>query len=173
MAAVRDGDEKEFRKIFDVYYLQLLYFGQKLVGNKEEAEEITDDAFVKLYERIDNFSLEVNVKAFLYITVRNACFNKLRQNKTHNVNKKGLAYLSQEDFERSAEQLLIEAEVWHYVIIGIEKLPPTCKAIFKLKYVERMSIDEIATKLGKDKKNIYTQLSLGYKRLRELFNNPS
>jgi RNA polymerase sigma factor (sigma-70 family) len=165
MEAFRNGDEEEGKKIVKMFNGPLKYFAKKLTGDILEAEDIAIESLTKALLRCQNFGTLSNLNAFLYITVRNACLNKLKQNKRRSWHEKKSALLQEKHvvkLELIEEGLLVE------LIKAIEFLPDSCREIFKLYYYEDMSIFEIMTALDKSRSNVTTQLHYGRQKLREL-----
>lgn len=73
ITGLHQGDEKIFRELFEKYHTRLCYFANTLLPFSEGAEDVVQEAFVKLWQKkIDFHSLNA-VKTFLYITVKNRC----------------------------------------------------------------------------------------------------
>jgi len=77
--AFRNGDDPSLSYFFKLYSKSLGYFAFRLVQDKLEDEDITEECFVKVWERRSDFKTEENLKAFLYISCRNACLDYLRR----------------------------------------------------------------------------------------------
>ena len=75
---LKQGDPDAYASFFNTYYNPLCYFAAQLVRDKPAAEDIVKDTFIKLWQKHRDFETPQNVKAFLYITVRNASLNFLR-----------------------------------------------------------------------------------------------
>src|SRR5882724_5737415 len=81
MHEFRSGDEKTFSLVFNYFYPQLFHFALHYVKDRAEAEDQASEALYKLWERRENFKTSGNIKAFLFITLRNACLNLLKGQK--------------------------------------------------------------------------------------------
>lgn len=77
MYRFQQGDAIAFNTIYNRYYSSLRYFSQRLTCQKREAEDIAVETFVKLYRLCGNFENVANIRAFLYVTARNACYDYL------------------------------------------------------------------------------------------------
>jgi RNA polymerase sigma-70 factor (ECF subfamily) len=139
-----------------MFFPSLCFFAKRLVDNDAEGEDIAADSFIKLINRHDSFDTLPNIKAFLYITTRNACLNYLRFSQRQSASRKDLAHL-QEKTEEHALSHMVHAEVLREVEYEIEQLPRRCKEIFKLIYYERKSADEIAEQLGISINTVWVQ----------------
>lgn len=141
-----NGDEQSFSYFFDLHYKSLCYFAYSITQDTQQSEDIVAECFFKLWQKKSDFQTEVNIKAFLYISCRNACFNYLRNNK-RKTNSQDL-YLSQLELsEEPIFHLIIETDVLDILNLQIEELPEKCKQVFKMLYFEKMKTDEIALKL--------------------------
>lgn len=147
MQSFRRGQEKAFTLVFDKYYKSLCYFANPITLDSQQAEDIVAECFFKLWVNKENFDTLHNIKAFLYISCRNACINYLRNLKRRNSAQE--LYLSQ--LELSEETILyqiIETEVLQALSDEIENLPDKCREVFKMLYIDNMKTDEIAAVLG-------------------------
>ncbi|WP_205513796.1 RNA polymerase sigma factor [Longitalea arenae] len=150
------GDTHAFKTVYDMFFPSLCFFAKRLVDNEGEGEDIAADSFVKLLNRYDSFDSIANIKAFLYITTRNACLNYLRHTQRQHSSKKELNRI-QDKIDQHALSLIVHAEVLREVEYEIEQLPNRCKEIFKLIYYERRSADDIAEMLGISINTVWVQ----------------
>lgn len=150
------GNTHAFRVVYDMFFPSLCFFAKRLVDNDGEGEDIAADSFVKLLNRHDSFNTLSNVKAFLYITTRNACLNYVRYSQRQHTSKRELNRL-QEKTDEHALSHMVHAEVLREVEFEIEQLPNRCKEIFKLIYYERRSADDIAELLGISINTVWVQ----------------
>lgn len=143
MKSFRGGEEKAFSFVFDMHYKSLCYFANPITQDVQQAEDIVSECFFKLWTRRDSFQTSQNIKAFLYISCRNACINHLRNLKRRNAAQE--LYLSQLELaEDTVLYQLIEAEVLQVLTEEIEALPAKCRDVFKMIYIDNKKTDEIA-----------------------------
>src|SRR5687767_1865258 len=90
----RKDEPQALNAIFKMYYAPLCLFAERMLRDRPAAEDIVGDTFIKLWNRHTDFENLMNVKAFLYITTRNACLNLLKQMQRESLSKKQLAYLT-------------------------------------------------------------------------------
>ncbi|HTI08444.1 MAG TPA: RNA polymerase sigma-70 factor [Puia sp.] len=141
------GDIQAFSVIYDTHYVSIYRFVRQFIHEREEAEDIVANTFIKLWKLRSNFESRHNIKAFLYITTRNACFDSLRHQKRQSEKQKELFYfLSQRPAEEHFQDD-VETEVLKSIFREIEKLPPSVRTVFKMAYIEGKSNDEIAAHL--------------------------
>lgn len=78
LRAVRRGDERAFEELFARHYARVYGVAARITGDAQEAEELAQDAFLKLYRRSLNDSDDANVAGWLYRVVTNDAFNAVR-----------------------------------------------------------------------------------------------
>lgn len=150
------GNTHAFRAVYDMFFPSLSFFAKRLVDNDGEGEDIAADSFVKLLNRHDTFDTLPNIRAFLYITTRNACLNYLRYSQRQYAEKRELNRMQEKTAEH-ALSYMVHAEVLREVEFEIDQLPNRCKEIFKLIYYERRSADDIAAMLGISISTVWVQ----------------
>ncbi len=139
--------EVEIDYIFNKYYSRLCYYAFKIINNQESAKDIVQDNFLKYWHTHQNFSGEVTIKNFLYLSVKNACLNYLRHEGVEK-NFAKEAELQSIIEEEKAINHLIRAEVIGEIQKAIELLPNGCKSVIKLSFMEGLKNEEIALHLG-------------------------
>jgi RNA polymerase sigma-70 factor (ECF subfamily) len=142
----KKGDPRALQVIFNQFYGALVLFAERMLHDRPAAEDIVGDTFVKLWNRHTDFENLQNVKAFLYITTRNASLNMLKTMQRESTAKKQLAYLSSEK-EGHILNEMVRSEVLREIYREIENLPEQCRKIFKMSYFEGRKNQEIADKL--------------------------
>lgn len=159
------GDTRAFTAIYNIYYPRLFNFTKRMLDNREDAQDITAETFVKLWRLHENFSTPDKIRAFLFVTARNACYDYLKYNARENNQQK----LIQQLLPQTEEVLLrdeIKADVLDHIYTEIEKLPAQCKAIFTLSVLEGRKNNEIAELLQITDKTVRNQKVLAKKLLR-------
>nr|WP_255539672.1 sigma-70 family RNA polymerase sigma factor [Longitalea luteola] len=142
--------------VFDHYYPGLMLFVAKLTGSREEAEDISLRTFQSLYSRCAAFHSEINIKAFLYISARNASLNYLKSRQRDKQQLHRFAARMEDDTFLEYE-FAIRPPVIAALHKAIEELPGECRRIFKLIYFEERTPLEIADMLHISVSTIYNQ----------------
>jgi RNA polymerase sigma factor (sigma-70 family) len=140
------GDRRALSEVYDMWFNHLVYFAYKITGDLAEAEDITITTLQILLSRHDQFGSMSNIKAFLYITVRNKCF-KFLQSAERQKNCYKEFSMTQVEEEEYILRKMIRAELTNQLIKEIESLPAKRREVFKLFYIEGLNISEIAAKL--------------------------
>ncbi|HEX9504022.1 MAG TPA: RNA polymerase sigma-70 factor [Patescibacteria group bacterium] len=159
------GDTEAFTAIYNNYYLTLYYFVKKFIPEREDVEDITADIFIKLWRMHANFDNIKNIEAFLYITGRNACLDFLRYLQRHDEKQKELLHILLKDSVEGVQEDL-KAEILKSIYKEIEKLPRSCRNVFKMAYLEEMSNSEIAEHLQINNQSVRNHKQRAIKLLR-------
>lgn len=151
------GNDRAFQAIFEQYNKVLFTCAVQLVMDKEQAEDIVSETFAKLWQRHEVFQTEEHVKAFLFVTTRNASLNYLRHIQRKTASQSELSYLQKDKDDQDIITDMIEGELLKKIYPLIETLPDKCRKIFKLIYFEDASTDEVAEKLRISPRNVLNQ----------------
>lgn len=143
----RHGDPGAFEVIFKQFYRPLCYFANDVLRNSADAENVVMDTFVKLWRKRMDFYAHEKIKAFLYITTKNACFNQERHKKAKLLNEYSIIQTIETVSEKTALQKLIQTELISEIYNQIELLPERRKLVFKMAYIDELKNEEIAEKL--------------------------
>lgn len=166
---LKSDDSRVFDYLFNEYYTQLQYFAERLVSNREEAQDIVITVFRKFWGIKENFETQNNIKAFFYITVRNQCLDFLRyRQRLNEVKKEYESHLSAEELKQT-DHLVIESDLINKIYKEVQNLPNRCREIFILTYFKGLKTKEIATALQISESAVTTQRSLAIKYLKHTF----
>jgi RNA polymerase sigma-70 factor (ECF subfamily) len=168
ISGFKKGDAKAFAYIYDLYYGRLIFFAKRLIEDEQEAEDIVSGVFIKLWQKHTDFDSLPNIKAFLYIAVRNACLDFLRHAKRQAANKKDFLYWS-EDREEEILYLMLRTELLHEIATEIEKLPESYRAVCRLSFFEGLPNDQIAERLQLSVKTVRNIKALAVKQIQMVF----
>jgi len=164
-SAETTNEEISFELLFKEYYSRLVYFSYHIVGDKANAEDIVQEAFVKFWnQKEDVASHKTVIKNYLYSTVKNASLNVVRHDK---VVEKHHSKLSTSDIDDSTiDNLIIHSEVLAEIHRALSSLPESCQKISRMGYLEGMKNHEIATTLGVSVNTVKTQKQRALQLLR-------
>jgi len=162
---LRNGKEEGLTAVYRLYKRSLLYFASQFV-DRETAEEIVSDTFIKVWKQREQFHHLNSLRAFLYVSAKNACLNHLRRPQIK------LTVESVDDYEN----LLYEDAVIHTKIVETEllkliyeeaaKLPQKQREVFNMTYLEGMTVEEISKKLQMSPTAVYINRSRAMALLR-------
>lgn len=142
------GKPHAFEIIFNKHYGALCYFAYEFLGERDAAEDVVTDVYIKLWTIREDFDHIKAIKSFLYVSVRNACLNYLRRGRMIEDHKKNLEpELLLEEQSDYVMGKIFEAEVLREIHQSIETLPPQCKRVLRLT-LQGMTTEDIAHTMG-------------------------
>jgi RNA polymerase sigma-70 factor (ECF subfamily) len=152
-----NGDNKQaFESIYKELYPHVFFFACRFVG-KDDAADMTSDAFLKLCRGEKQFESIRKIKIFLQVCVRNACLNHLQKTRIRQRRNRDLAQLLEQSDEPEFELSEVKSVVIKRILQEIEKLPAGAREIFKLSVIEGIDSKEIAKRLGKSHSTVRNQ----------------
>ena len=165
ISGLRRRDSQVYEVVFKKYYPLLVVFVVRHIGDEDVAKDIVQDIFFKLFERGHSLPDNFQLKSWFYRVARNAAVDYLRHLQVEDKYKflmaEGMIHIPDIDEE-------IDEQVYAKVNLAIESLPEQCRLIIKLNVLEGKKYQEIAEELGITINTIRTQVSRGYKKLREI-----
>lgn len=157
--------EEAFEQLFRVHYPRLCAFALTFLNDREEAEEIVQTMFCKLWEQRQDLDINISVQAYLFRAVRNACLNQIK--KTHI--RDAYKAMNLENINNNPEfqpDRTTEKELHRRIEKAIADLPEQCRLIFKLSRFEELKYKEIAEQLNISIKTVENQMGKALKKLR-------
>lgn len=150
------GDRNAFDKVYRSFYRYVFHFTRKLLNDEDDARDITQEIFIKLWKHEGKFESYEKIKAFVSITARNACLNFLRNRNRANEEMRKVAdgmdkAVDHEDFEeveRNELRMLIQVNTLEVLTLAIAKLPEDKREALQLYYFGNLSKTEIAERFG-------------------------
>ncbi len=166
--AFKKGDSQAFKSLFDRYHERLYSFLFSLLKSKEDAEEIVQETFLKIWESREHFWEDYPFESLLFRIARNTSLNYNRKKVNRTVFEKHFGFIADLS-EESADQYLLFKETQSIIETILNGLPPKRKEIFLLQKVEGLSRQEIADKLGISVITVDHQLFKANKYVKENF----
>lgn len=151
------GEPAAFRALYKQLYLPVFRFVQQWVENIQDAEELTADTFVKLWNNRKRFETLDHVRAFLHVTARNACINFLKKLRTKTAQQNALETRFHVDTSADFTLQEIRQELMKLVYAEVEQMPKRMKEIFMLSYSEGLKPSEIALRLNLSVQTVQNQ----------------
>ena len=149
------GNTQEFEVFVLQHQTQIYNLALKMVGNEQDAYDLTQDAFIRAYNSLDNFRGDSKFSVWLYRLASNICLDFLRVRRRKNF--VSLTYLVSDDSEELELEIpderycphteLEKRELREAVRRGLTLLPDDQREILVLREVSGMSYDEIAAVL--------------------------
>jgi RNA polymerase sigma-70 factor (ECF subfamily) len=162
--AFSDEDEEAFLKIYDEYWDKVFLIAYKRLGKKDIAEELTQDLFLKLWEKRQTLKPQ-NVGNYLFVAIRNSVIDHIHSGIV--ANKYLDFYKTFRELSSASTQNIVEFDDLSQAIEkGLAKLPPKTQQVFKLSRLESWSLDKIARHLHLSEKTVGYHLTKSLKFMR-------
>ncbi len=172
ISGLAEGDINSFKKIYTSFFNKVLHFVLHFSLTKEDAEEIVQDVFVKLWEKRATIDIDKNLSGFLYTIAKNLVIDKIRQyvateKRIEKVNAKEMSVASSE----STEQLVNFYELSGIISKLIDELPSRRRTIFKLSRENCLTYKEISNILKISQGTVEKQMSKALHTLKIVLKN--
>jgi RNA polymerase sigma-70 factor (ECF subfamily) len=165
--ACRQGDREAFRLLFETYQdkvfsVSLYYFK----GDEACARDVTQQVFLKLMTKIEQFRRDAEFTTWLYRLVVNACMDEQRRRRRFLPFGDGFEMGSKPGVDKDGqEERYARIELADTVKEAIGELKPKLRLAILLKYVEGLSYEEMAEALNCSKGTIASRMNRGHKIL--------
>ena len=142
---ILNGDTNAYGKLIARYKDLVFTLALRMLKHREEAEEVTQDAFLKAYRSLHKFKGDSKFSTWIYKVTYNTCLDRIKKNKKHynDVAIDDFTFNKLESFDNALERM-IDSERQLLIKKCIEKLPPDDAYILTLFYFEELSLDEIS-----------------------------
>jgi len=159
-----------FKDIFQEYFEPLSHLSFHYLEDKDEAKEVVQNAFVKLWEIRKELNEDSNIRNFLFTLVKNNCLNYLKRKqillKHHEKIKWMELHYQYESLSRIGNDYMEIKELKGKIDLAIKNLPEHCRIVFEMSRFEDFKNREIAEKLGVTLKTVEAHLTRALKILR-------
>ena len=163
------GDQKAYAELVEKYRNYVFTIVLRYVKSREDAEEVSQDVFVKAYRSLADFKGTAKFSTWLYTVTTTTCITFLRKKKLEVQsldNEKVFASADNIDSGMSANQVEQKAKV-NMVNEAIKMLNPDDAQVLTLFYKGEQSLEEIAHIMGKEPNAVKVQLHRARTRLKE------
>jgi len=165
--AIKNGDEKAFRHLFNLYYDRLVAYIATYTHDKMSSEDIVQQAFIDLWNAKDKLQDCKSPKSYLYTIAYNRFIDSINKDKRRNnllntVYENALRDRIDEDNEALERRVKKMNEI-------IQTLPPKCRQTLELNKIKGLKYQEIAETMGISIKTVESQMSIAFKKIRKGF----
>lgn len=174
----KGGDEKAYKKLVDKYERALYFHILKMVKDREQVEDLVQEAFVKAFDNLNTYSTNYAFSTWLYRIATNNTIDYLRKKKLKTLSidkpmktKDGEMEMQLPDESASTDRDIIKKQRKKIVQKAIDELPEKYRKVIELRHMEEKSYKEISDildkPLGTVKAHIFRARELLYKGLKD------
>lgn len=166
----QQGDQEAFKEIFDRYQKKVYRIAYGVVRHREEALDIVQEVFVKLFHSIKNFKGRSHFYTYLYRMVMNTAIDRSRKMGKQiisSLDEEG-SFEPSEEIEKWPEKILLQKELEEKVNGAMGKLPAEQRAAIIFREVEGLSYQEMADAMECSIGTVMSRLHYARKRMQEL-----
>lgn len=161
-----DGDARAYGEVVRTYQHMVYTVCHRVLRHTEDAEEATQDTFVKAYQNLHAWSGTAKFSTWLYSIAFRTAISQGRKRRHATLSVDELVHHPTADKDAGNEQ----ADVRRHLDRALGTLPPEDAAILSFFYLEELSVEEIVTVTGLGASNVKVKLHRGRKKLLEVLN---
>ena len=172
--ALNDNDEMSYKQLMSRYKDSIYFMILKMVNNKDDAEDLTLEAFGKAFMRLEQYSPKFAFSTWLFRIASNNCIDFLRKKKMKTTSidrseeEEGIATIFLTSQSLNPEQEAIKNQKMKLMRELVEKLKPQYKNLIELRYFKGLSYEEISEQLGLPLGTVKAQLFRARTVLKEI-----
>mgnify|MGYP001209348543 CR=1 FL=1 len=176
------GDEKAFRELVERYKKKVYFLALDMVGNSIDAEDISQEVFLKVFRSFATFRRGAKLGSWLYRVTYNASIDHLRRRAAapeavadevleagSQTAPSGPTWSSVEDPAKTAECKLLQDRIAR----ALDKVSPQEKAVFLLRHYDDLMLKDIASSLGLSLGSVKSYLFRAVRKLQKELGGPA
>ena len=158
------GDQSAWQAIVALYWRRVFNIAYKFVGRHDEAEDLAQDVFLKLFKSLQTFDRRANFSTWLISVSRNLCIDHYRSMRrehemvTHDVDAASLATPSAVD---SPQAMLEQRDRVSLLRAALDKLAPALRTAVILRDIQELTYQEIAERLDVPEGTVKSRINRG------------
>lgn len=151
----KKGDQAAFEKLMARYRDSIFFMVLKMVHNRDDAEDLTMEAFGKAFNSISNYSADFAFSTWLFKIATNNSIDFIRKKKlqttsldqTTSTEDGEITPIAVKDHASNPEESLVKEQRAAKIRTAIEQLSPKYRSLIELRYLDELAYEEIAEKL--------------------------
>lgn len=164
--ALKEGSLKAFDEIYNLYSKRLYAYSLQFTKSVEEAEEIVQDVFVRLWKKKADIRQKETLHSLLFIMTKHHLINAYRSKINSPIYEDYIICIEKLSVEDTLHNIEYD-EFLHILREEMKKMPATQQNVIRLSRFEQLSNKEIAERLSLSEQTVKNQLSMGLKSLKE------
>jgi RNA polymerase sigma-70 factor (ECF subfamily) len=160
----KSGSSEDFHQLYSLFVKSIFNFVWRLCGAPEEAEDLTQETFLKVYAELPNLRDSGQFKFWLYRIARNEVYQRLRRTKRRpevSIDNEEVPYfefLVDESGGLDPERQVLSGELHGVIRSSLQSLKPKYRDVFILAVFEKMSYEDITKVVGRSLLSVKTDI---------------
>lgn len=169
----RDGDAEAFARLVKRYQTPIISFCRRMVGSVQDAEDLAQECFVRLYRHLDRLKPQAAFSTLLFAIARNLTLNAIRdqarrgQGKTHSLTRNDATVTALPDAAHSPDRVARLREIESLIERGLDQLPPKLREVIVLREFNGLDYETIAKVTGRRVGTVKSRLARAREQLRD------
>lgn len=165
MKKMSEGDESAFGQLFMAYYPKVRYFIYGFLKSNEEAEDLTQEVFLKLWTYRARFAGVATFGAYLYTLAKNTTFTYIESKhiRMDGFNEQPIA----DEASHTSHEELVAKDLQLFIDMIVDAMPTQRRIVYQLSRKEGLTSEEISNQLQITKKTVENHLNAALKELRK------
>ena len=176
------GDRVAFEALVQRYDRQVLRLALNVLGSAEDAQDVYQEAFLKIYRNLPRFRFDCAFYTWIYRIVTNVCLDHLRRRRSHPEDQAPVIHTDSSGERRSAdffdrqqaagggesnpERHLLGLEIGHKIEAALQALSPRERLVFEMKHYQGLKLRAIGEALGTTEDTVKNSLFRATRKLR-------
>jgi RNA polymerase sigma-70 factor (ECF subfamily) len=162
------GNHEAFEHLVKRYQNPLLNFVYRYVGNRQTAEDLTQEVFMQIYRAAARFEPKAKVSTWIFKIAYNLCMNEMKRRKRLAGHELELHMMEEQSVTSLSPDVVEEVELKQFMMQSLTHLPEKQRAALLLRVTEGLSYQEISVILGISRASVESLLFRARERLRQL-----
>lgn len=164
--AIQNGDTRAYAQLVSRYKDLVFTLAIRMLKHREEAEEVAQDTFIKVFKSLDKFKGDSKFSTWIYRVAYNTCLDRIKKNKKHlnDVTIDEYTFNKLDTIDNALDNIIKE-EKSTLIKNCINKLPEDSSALLTLFYFEELSLDEISKIINVEANTVKVKLFRARKKL--------
>jgi RNA polymerase sigma-70 factor (ECF subfamily) len=173
IAACQQGDAGAIREIFDMYKDRVYALCRHMAGNTEDAEDLTQEVFVSVFQHLDHFRAESTFGTWLYRIATNHCLNRLRKKRPeiHSFETMQEIDIAPPASGPNPEDMVVRKELNRRMELAVAALPENLRIVFVLGTLEGLRYKEISEVCDCSEEAVKMRIHRARKQVRDKLKN--
>jgi len=166
ISEIHAGNTRAFSNLVDGYKDLVYTLAIRMLGNREEAEEVSQDVFIKVYKSLPNFKGDSKISTWIYRIAYNSCLDRIKKikKKRMQMDLDHLDQIAYADLD-TAYHKMVEAERTQIIDECLSQLSPEDAGVLTLFYLEEKNLQEMEETTNLPANTLKVRLFRARKRL--------